>query len=101
MIELTELLKVIPTWMLISIIVVLAFMAQTLIEVIVWFFKDFWHNRKGQIEKHEKALLENTMAIVKLQVQLERLTDLLVIVPKLKDDISYAHQKIRELENNS
>lgn len=99
MLELTELLKLIPTWMLIAIVVVLAFMFQTLIEIMSWFFKDFWHNRKGQIEKHEKALLENTMAIVKLQVKIENLTDALILIPKMKADIDWAHEKLRSIQN--
>jgi len=99
MLELTDFLKIIPIWALIALVVFLVFIIQGFIAIGSFFFKDYWNNSKEKLEKHEKALLENTMAIVKLQVQLERLTDLLILVPKLKEDISFAHEKIREIQN--
>lgn len=95
-----EYLKTLTPASLIAIILVMAFVFKYIGEVGAFFFRDYWQDRKGQVEKRESALMANTAAIMKLQIQIEQLTDLLTIVPKLKADIDWAHDKIREIKNN-
>ncbi len=96
-----EYLKTLPTGSLIAIILAMAFVFKALGEIIAFFFKDYWRERKGQLEKRDLALTANTQAIIKLEIQIEQLIDLLTIVPKLKVDIDSAHEKIRDLKNSS
>lgn len=96
-----EYLKTLPTGSLIAIILAMAFVFKYIGEAAAFFFKDYWQDRKGQAEKRETALAANTAAIIKLQIQIEQLTELLTIVPKLKADVDFAHQMIREIKSSS
>ena len=92
-------LKTLSPSALIALILAFAFVFKGAIDVLAWFLKDYWSDHKINAEKRDKALIDNTMAIVKLQVQIEGLIQALSIVPKLKDDIDRAHAKIRDLQN--
>lgn len=94
-----EFLRTLPPVSLIAIIIALAFVFKLAGGAISWVFNEYWSNRKALSDKHDLALYNNTMAIVKLQVQLESLTEILKIVPKLKADLDVAHEKIRGLEH--
>jgi len=89
MFESVDYLKTMPVGVLIAIILGLGFILN-----------GYWKDRKRGLDKRDKALEENTRAIIKLEIQIERLTDLLTIVPKLKADIDIAHEKIRDLQNS-
>lgn len=90
MFEMAEYLKTIPAWGLIAIILVMAYILH-----------GYWNDRKGELDRREEALKTNTEAIMKLQFQIEQLTDLLAIVPKMKVDIDWAFEKIRDLEERT
>jgi hypothetical protein len=94
-----EFLKSLPPGYLVAIILAFTFVFKALGEAASFFFKDYWQDRKGQAEKRDSALSANTTAIIKLQVQIEQLTALLTIVPKIKADVDNAHEKIREIQN--
>ena len=94
-----EILKTLPSPALIAIIIALAFMFKLVGQGIGFIFTELWANRKAQVERHDLALSANTMAIVKLQVQIEQLNEFLVVIPKLREDINFAHLKIRDLQN--
>lgn len=53
------------------------------------------------VKEQTQALTQNTLAITKLEIQLEQLVDLIKQVPKLKEDVRVAFTKIKELENGS
>ncbi len=93
-----EYIKSLPSGTLVALVLGLILVLRVGIDVLVFFFKDYWNERKGQIEKREIALQANTSAIMKLQLQIEQLTDLLTIVPKLKADVDFAHEKIRDIQ---
>jgi hypothetical protein len=46
-----------------------------------------------------KALLENTLALKGLQVEIAHLKVAIEMLPKIKLDVDAAHQKIRSIEN--
>jgi hypothetical protein len=83
---------------LIAIILGLIIVIRGAIDVSVFFFQDYWNARKVQAEKRDRALQANTTAIMKLELRMEQLTDLLTIVPKLKADVDSAHEHIRDLK---
>lgn len=88
MFEMIDFLKTIPIWALIVVILLMGYILN-----------GYWDDRKRQLDKRDEALEANTLAIMKLQLQIEQLTNLLTIVPKLKADIDWAHDKIRDIEN--
>jgi hypothetical protein len=94
-----ELLKGLPPAYLSIIIVCLSFVIKMLLDAFMFFFKDYWRSRKEQLEKRDQALSDNTTAIMKLQFQIEQLSQLLTIVPKIKADVDFAHEKIRTIQN--
>ena len=87
-------------WALITLILALGFILKTLLEAAIWFFKDWWTDRKEIKQRQSQALLENTMAIVELRIQVKQLNDFLMIIPKLKADVDLAHDKIRSMSKN-
>ncbi len=93
-----EFLKTLQPSALVAIVLGLILFIRGCIDILVFFFKDYWNERKGQIEKRDISLQANTSAIMKLQLQIEQLTDLLTIVPKLKADVDFAHEKIRDIQ---
>ncbi len=94
-----ETLQKLPTMYLAGIIVISLALIKALSDGLLWVFKEYWANNKEDAQRHSNALQANTMAIIKLQVQIEQLTELLTIVPKLKADVDWAHLKLRELQN--
>lgn len=90
MFEMADYLKSMPQGVLIAIILLLAFVLN-----------GYWKDRKKGLERHDKALEDNTKAILRLQIQLESITQVLTLVPKLKADIDFAHDKIRNLEQRN
>jgi len=94
-----EIIRELPPSALVILVVGLAFILKMIGTGIAWAFSEVWANRKAQMERHDIALSSNTMAIIKLQVQIEQLMELLGSIPKMKEDISYAHSKIREIQN--
>lgn len=92
-----EYLKTLPSGTLIAIILAMAFVFKYVGEVVAFFFKDFWQKGKDK----DSALQANTQAIIKLEVRIELLTELLAIVPKLKADVDRAHDKIRDIEQRN
>lgn len=55
----------------------------------------FFNSRKDQI----KATQENTLAVTKLQVEMQNLKELISGIPKMKQDIDVAHERLRQLTN--
>jgi hypothetical protein len=73
----------------------------SLINVMGFFFRDWWNDRKSVNQNQTNALLANTMSIQKLEIQMERLNDLLSMLPKLRADVDMAHSKIRDLDGRA
>jgi hypothetical protein len=96
-----ETLQKLPTTYLAGIIVLSIVLIKALSDTILWIFKEYWNESKENSERHSNALQANTMAIIKLQIQIEQLTELLTVVPKLREDVNYAHEKIREIQNRT
>lgn len=71
-----------------------------IIMVLGWFFKEYWEDRKDKKKTQDEALNKNTLAIVELQVQIKNLAEVLSILPKFKQDLDYAHEKIRDLNGS-
>ncbi len=90
MFEMADYLKSMPTGVLIAIILLLS-----------WVLHGYWNDRKRVKERNERALEANTRAIIQLQLQMEQLTNILIVVPKLKVDLDFAFEKIRDLEQRN
>lgn len=73
----------------------------------VFAIKELWQTIKSD-KKEAKELLkentsatnQNTIAIVKLQVQLEQIIKVTESIPEIKNDLDHAHRMIRELRSN-
>ena len=62
----------------------------------LWFFQQWWSDKRERNKTQDEALNKCTLAIVELQTQIKNLTEVLYIIPKLKEDIDAAHEKIRD-----
>lgn len=65
----------------------------------LYLFKSLWGWVIGSARMRLKTLSENTTAIAKLTLEVQNVKDLIQDLPKLKQDVSMAHQKIRELSS--
>lgn len=92
-----ELLKDLPASVVIALSAALLTLLYAILKAAAWFFQEWWHDRKEIKKSQTDAILANTLALVKLETQVEQLTKLLQIIPKLERDISSAHVKIREI----
>lgn len=92
-----EVLKDLPPSVLLALTLGLGMLFIALLKACGWVFEKWWGERKERQDKHDKALTENTLAIVKLQVQMERLNEFLHVIPEMQKDISALHKKIREI----
>lgn len=90
-------MKDLPPAVLLSLTLGMGMLLLALIKAVAWFFKQWWSERKERLDRQSQALMANTIAIVKLETQIERLNEFLHIIPRLKADIDLAHQKIRDL----
>lgn len=61
--------------------------------------KELFYTFKNSNKEHTKAIQENTLAITKLEVQLEHMTQKLSELPSIKKDVDAAHEAIRFLRN--
>lgn len=61
--------------------------------------KDIFLSFKNTGKEHTKAIQENTLAITKLEVQLEHTNQKLGEIPTMKKDIDSAHESIRALRD--
>lgn len=96
-----ETLRDLPSSVLIFLLCVGGYIFIGLFHVGTWAFNEWWNARKEAKGKQLDALLQNTLAIQKLEIQMERLNELLHLIPKLQTDVAVAHQKIRDLANGS
>lgn len=72
----------------------------------VWLFKEVWSNAKRKnlaLDSTLKDLSDKinqlTIAVVKLEAQLQSIDKLVEIIPKMREDINASHDKIRSLGN--
>lgn len=65
--------------------------------VAAFLLKDIFLSFKNTGKEHTKAIQENTLAITKLEVQLEHTNHKLSEIPEMKKDIDSAHESIRAL----
>jgi len=73
----------------------------------VFALKELWQTFKSD-KKEAKELLkdntqathQNTLAIVKLQVQLEQILKATESIPEIKNDLDHAHRMIRDMRQN-
>lgn len=61
--------------------------------------KEVFYTLKNSNKEHTKAIQENTLAITKLEVQLEHTNQRLAELPTIKKDVDAAHEAIRYLRN--
>lgn len=92
-----EILQQLPVSVLILACAVSGYLFISSIKLVAWIFKEWWSDRKGRIENQTQALLKNTMAIQKLEIQVQALNEYLHVLPKLQRDINSAHEKIRTM----
>lgn len=69
-----------------------------LILALLWVFNQWWRDRRDHQKGQDMALINNTAAILRLEIQMKNLNDTLQILPKLSSDINAAHEKIRDLQ---
>ena len=67
--------------------------------VLAFLVKDIFLTFKSNQKEHTKAIQENTLAITKLEVQLEHTNQKLAEVPSMRKDIDAAHEAIRSLKS--
>lgn len=60
--------------------------------------KELYSMFKNSTKENTKATMENTLQLVKLEVKLDHITELIEQLPKIKKDLSSAHEKIRAIE---
>lgn len=65
--------------------------------VIIYFLK----KKDKSTDDHEKALRENTFALVKLSVQMENALKQLERLPEIEKDLSNLGSKVRSMGNNN
>lgn len=94
-------LRELPSSVLIFLLIVGGYVLIGIFHLGAWIFKQWWDSRKENLLLQTQALQQNTLAIQKLQLQMERLNEFLHIIPKLQTDVAIAHQKIRDLSNES
>lgn len=92
-----EVLKDLPPSVLLALTLGLGMLFIALLKACGWVFEKWWLDRRSRQDSQAQALMANTIAIVKLETQIERLNEFLHLIPKLKADIDLAHHKIREL----
>lgn len=63
----------------------------------VWALKELYAVFKDDKRKNTDALMQNTLAVVELRVELRYLKALLDEVPKLRKDVDAAHARLRDL----
>lgn len=66
--------------------------------VLAFILKDVFLSFKSNQKEHTKAIQENTLAITKLEVQLDHTNQKLAEVPSMRKDIDAAHEAIRSLK---
>ena len=93
-----ELIKDLPPAVTVALLTgsIMCFIA--LIKAAAWFFEQWWVDRKVREQNASKALSENTLAIQRLELQIDRLNEFLHVIPKLQSDINLAHEKLREMK---
>lgn len=64
----------------------------------LYLLKSLWDIIIGSAKRRLRALEANTKAIVGLEYQMKELKETVLLIPKIKQDITAAHQKIRDLD---
>jgi hypothetical protein len=68
------------------------------VAIALLFLKALIDSFAGNQSKNTKAIVENTIAITRLDVQISHLNDAVASIKKMEKDINVAHEKIRELQ---
>lgn len=92
-----EIVRDLPPAVTVALLCGLIMIFIAVIKAAAWFFEQWWVDRKVREQNTARALAENTVAITKLDFQIQRLNEFLHVIPKMQSDINLAHQKIREL----
>lgn len=69
----------------------------TLGAVVLLLLKELISSMNGSRKDNIKATQENTLALTKLQVEMQNLKELISMIPKMKQDIDVAHERIRQI----
>jgi len=93
-----EVIKDLPPAVTVALLCGLLMIFIALIKSAAWFFQQWYTDKKVREQSQSEALIANTMAIQKLDIQIQRLNEFLHVIPKLQSDITLAHQKIRDLQ---
>lgn len=64
----------------------------------LYIFQKAWDMIIGGAKRRLKALENNTLAITELQLHMKELRQAIQEFPKLKQDVTMAHVKIRDIE---
>lgn len=91
-----ELIRDLPQSVQLGLILIMGYALLASIKAAAWFFRDWYTEGRAKALKQTEALLANTMAIQKLELQVERLNEFLHVIPKMKDDINALHSKLRD-----
>lgn len=92
-------LKALTSGELVLIVLVMGWALQKSLDAFLERSKNQTNQASQTLKEQTTALNQNTLAIQKLEIQLESLIDTIRLVPKLKEDVRIAFTKIKELEN--
>lgn len=95
-----ELIKDMPASVQVALLVGCIMLLTALLKGAWWAFTEWYQESKVREQTLNKSILENTLAITRLQVEMEKLNELLMVIPKLKSDIDSAHEKLRDIPRN-
>lgn len=96
-----ELIKDLPASVVIAMLCGVLMLLMAIGKGLWWGFNEWYQNTKVREQTLNKSIIENTLAITRLQVEMEKLNELLISIPKLKLDIDLAHQKLRDIQRNN
>ena len=65
----------------------------------LFFLREFWALLRGRGAELEKAVRENTHALLELRIEMRFMRESISRIGKLSDDVRAAHDKIRRLES--
>lgn len=71
-----------------------------IVMIALYLLQQIWQTFVGSARKKLKALENNTLAITKLETRMEDLQKIIVELPKMKQDVAAAHEKIRHIQKS-
>lgn len=92
-----ELIKDLPASVVIAMLCGVLMLLLAIAKAGWWGFTQWWSDRKERDQGLINALQANTLAIQRLEIQVDHLNQFLHVVPKLQADVNLAHQRLRDI----